>query len=129
MLAGIYAMTCEQGTTFVRNLEIERPDPSDPTGETFIPFDLSGYTARMQVRRTLESATPMVNLTSTVDGSGNGITMQPLGVANALKVYMTDELTSTIETSGVYDLEIINVAGEVSRVLQGQFNLNPEVTR
>lgn len=129
MLAGVYNLTCEQGATFIRNLEIERPDPSDPTGETFIPFDLSGYTARMQVRRTLESTTTMVNLTSTVDGSGNGITMQPLGVANAMKIYMTDELTATITTSGLYDLEIINAAGEVSRVLQGQFNLNPEVTR
>lgn len=129
MLAGVYNMTCEQGSTFIRNLEIERPDPSDPTGQTFIPFDLSGYEARMQVRRTMESSATMIDLTSEVDEDGNGITMQPLGEVHAMKIYMTDELTATISTSGVYDIEIINSIGEVSRVLQGQFTLNPEVTR
>lgn len=129
MLAGVYDMTCEQGSTFIRNLEIERPDPSDPTGQTFLPFDLSGYSARMQVRRTIESTTTMVSLTDTIDPDGNGITMQSLGIENAMKIYMTDELTATISTSGVYDIEIINAIGEVSRILRGNFNLIPEVTR
>lgn len=129
MLAGVYDMTCEQGSTFIRSLEIEQPDPADPTGQTFEPFDLTGYTARMQVRRTLESTTAMVNITSTPDVNGNGIFMQYAGVENAMRIYMNDEFTATITTSGVYDIEIINGAGEVSRVLQGKFTLSPEVTR
>lgn len=129
MLAGVYHMTCEQGSTFVRNLEIERPDPGDPTGTTFVPYTLAAHTARMQIRRTLENATPMVSLTSTPDAGGNGIVMQPLGVENAMRIYMTAQLTATITDSGVYDLEIVNSVGEVARVIQGQFNLSPEVTR
>jgi hypothetical protein len=128
MLAGAYNMVCEQGTTFVRDLALEYPDPGDPTGETFLPFDLTGYTARMQVRRTLESATTMLNLT-TVATNGSQIIMQPSGESNAMRIYVSDEATALITTDGVYDLEIENESGEVSRVIEGDFVLVPEVTR
>ncbi len=56
MRAGKYDITCEQGTTFIRTLAVLQPDlENDPTGETFEIMDLTGYTARMHVRRTLEN--------------------------------------------------------------------------
>lgn len=123
MLSGVYNITCEQGATFVRLIEIEYPDPTDP--ETYLDFDLSGFTARLQVRRTVESSTHFVNLTS---GNG-GIEMQPGGILNAMRIYMSDELTSTIPSDGVYDLEIESASGEVSRVIRGSFTLIAQVTR
>jgi hypothetical protein len=128
MRAGTYDMTCEQGSTFIRLLEIEMPDPADPTGQTFLPFDLTDYSARMQVRRTLESSTTMLNLTTT-SVNGSQIVMQPNNDSNALKIYISDEATALITSSGVYDLEIENNTGEVSRLIEGQFILIPEVTR
>jgi len=123
MLSGVYNITCEQGATFIRLIEIEYPDPSDPT--TYLPFDLTGYSARMQVRRTVDSSTPMVSLNS----SSGGIQMQYGGVENAMRIFMSDEQTSTITSDGVYDLEIESSGGVVSRVLRGTFLLSPEVTR
>ena len=126
MIAGIYNITVEQGSTFVRLLSIEQPDiTNDPTGETFIPFDLTGYTARMQIRRTIESDTAMISLTT----ENSGIDVIPETAVNEIKLLITAANTATLETSGVYDLEIIDNLGNVSKVVRGNMTLIPEVTK
>ena len=126
MLAGKYNILIEQGTTFYRLIDVMEPDILDPT--QFNPFDLTGYTARMQIRRTIDSSTPMLSLTSPTV-SGNGITVQD-GANNAISINITDTRTSSLTTSGVYDLEIIKTStGAVSRLLQGTVTLSREVTR
>jgi hypothetical protein len=127
MIAGIYNITCEQGSTFERILELEQPDlVTDPTGQTYEDFDITGFTARMQVRRTIESASAMVTLTT----ENLGLAINPTGdTVNLIKMFMSDAVTASIATSGVYDLEIISQEGFVSRVIRGSFNLIPEVTR
>lgn len=124
MISGIYNLYCEQGTTFSRLIEIEYPDPVDPT--IFFPFDLTGFSASLQVRRTVESSTSLISLNST---NGGGIEIQPNDVENALRIYMTATQTSSITSDGVYDLEIQDPNGSVSRVLRGTFTLSPQVTR
>lgn len=126
MIAGVYNITIEQGTTFYRLIDVMEPDVLDP--DEYDPFNLTGYTARMQIRRTLESTTPMVSLTSpTVNG--NGITVMD-GANNAISINMTDTTTSSLTTSGVYDLEIIKTStGAVSRLIQGTITLSLEVTK
>jgi hypothetical protein len=127
MIAGIYNITCEQGSSFLRVLEIEQPDlATDPTGNTYEPFDLSGYTARMQVRRTVESSSTLVELTT----QNLGLEINPNGEnPNMIVMRMASEVTASIETSGVYDLEIISNNGFVSKVIRGLFNLLHEVTK
>jgi len=127
MLAGNYNMTCQQGSTFSRTIEIEQPDlATDPSGQTFIPFDLSGYSARMQVRRTIDSSNFLLELTT---GNG-GLTINPVeGDTNKILIHASANVTASVSTSGVYDVEIISAQNVVSRVLQGTFNLSPEVTR
>ena len=126
MRAGNYNITCEQGSTFRRLLEIEQPDlAADPTGQTFGPFDLSGYTARMQVRRTIESSNFMLELTT----ENGGLTINPVDEINQIYIDVAASVTASVSQNGFYDLEIINGDGVVSRVLQGTFTLNPEVTR
>jgi hypothetical protein len=127
MLAGNYNMTCQQGSTFTRLIEIEQPDlTADPTGNTFEPFDLTGYTARMQVRRTIDSANFLLNLTT----ENGALTINPSEESNnQIYIDVSASVTASVSTSGVYDIEIISSTGTVSRVLQGVFNLSPEVTR
>ena len=74
MIAGVYNLTCEQGTTFSRLIEIEQPDlVNDPSGQTYIEYSLVGYQARMQVRRTVDAANYLVYLTS----ENNGLRVVP----------------------------------------------------
>jgi hypothetical protein len=44
------------------------------------------------------------------------------------EIVITDEKTTTLTTSGVYDIELES-GGEVTRVLQGKVRLSQEVTR
>lgn len=122
MLAGIYNIFCEQGSTFVRVFDIETPDTNTPP--TWTPLDLTGYTAKMHIRRLINDASEMLEL-STENGS---ITLQ--GNLGRIAIMITAEQTASLTSSGVYDLEIIGPSGTpVERVLKGQFTLDPEVTR
>lgn len=77
----------------------------------------------MQVRRTIESSTALISLTT----ENGGIVIEPED--GSLTVFMTDEQTSSITSSGVYDIELIDPVGNVSRIVQGDFRLSLEVTR
>jgi hypothetical protein len=124
MIAGNYNMLCQQGSSFGRVIALEQPrTPTEANPAEYEPYPLTNHTARMQVRRTIESTTPLIALT-TENGriSLNGVS----GLIN-LSISATD--TAALTSSGVYDLEIISSNGLVSRVIQGTFTLSPEVTR
>jgi hypothetical protein len=46
-----------------------------------------------------------------------------------IDIVITDEQTSTLTSSGVYDLEMESAGGEVDRILEGKMRLSAEVTR
>ena len=128
MLAGTYNMLTEQGSTLYRVLSLEYPDlVGDPSGETYLPWDLDGYTARMQVRRLIEDANYMIEITT----ENGGIDVEPLGEQGRIDLTMTAVQTAALDSDGVYDLEIIDTGstGTVSKVIKGTFTLIPEVTR
>jgi len=126
MIAGTYNMTIEQGSTFGRLISVEQPDlATDPTGATFEPFLLNGYTARMQIRRNVDSSTAMLSLTT----ENGGITINPGTEDNEIKLSITATNTALLTSDGVYDLEIIDPLGEVSKVIRGTVTVIPEVTR
>ena len=131
MIAGVYNITIEQGSTFGRLISVEQPDlTADPTGQTFENFNLAGFTARMHIRRTIDTASPMITLTT----ENGRIAINPNIAGNATKnndisLRITAAVTATITTSGVYDLEIISAGGTVSKVIRGDVTLIPEVTR
>ena len=131
MIAGVYNITIEQGSTFGRLISIEQPDlVADPTGQTFENFDLSGFTARMHIRRTIDTATPMITLTT--ENGRIAINPNIAGAPtrnNEISLMITAVDTAGITTSGVYDLEIISAGGTVSKVIRGDVTLIPEVTR
>jgi hypothetical protein len=115
-LGNTYNMTIDQGATF--ELRVTWKDPDG------VPINLSGYTARMQIRDTYSSATPLVSITS-----GSGITLG--GTAGTVDLLIPAETTSALNAplSGVYDLEIVNGGTVVTRLIQGTVTITAEVTR
>jgi hypothetical protein len=115
MIAGIYNITCEQGSTFARTFTIQNNDGT--------VYDLSGYAARMHIRRDYDSTTTMFIASST-----NGhISVSTL--FGEINVDISAAETATIVRDGVYDLEIYNPEGVVYKVVKGRFVLNKEVTK
>jgi hypothetical protein len=116
MIAGVYNLTIEQGATFRRTLTVK-----DSAG---LVVNLTGYTARMQIRPEIDSSTVMVSLTT----ANGGITLG--GALGTIALYLSDTTTSSMQFEGVYDLELIQTStGDVIRVLKGKVRLDPEVTR
>lgn len=115
MPAGLYNITAEQGATFTRTITWNNSAGS--------PINLSGYTARMQVRSDYGSASPILTLTT----ENSGIT---LGGALGTIILSASATTTAALVAGnyVYDLELVN-GSVVTRLLQGGFVINAEVTR
>lgn len=90
--------------------------------------DLTGYSARMQVRETQASTAVILSLTS-----GSGITLG--GTAGTIYLEASATTTagiaaqSTPKTAYAYDLELVSGAGYVTRLVEGNFFVDPEVTR
>ena len=111
MSAGSYIFTLEQGATLDRTVTVQ---------ESGSAMDLTGYTPRMQVRDTHDSSTVLLTVTCSVSNASGGI----------LRLQSTATTTSGIEEGiYVYDLEIESSTGVVTRLLQGNVTVTPEVTR
>lgn len=94
------------------------------SGNPATPVDLTGCTARMQVREKVESVSPLLSLTTENGGIALG------GVAGTVTINISAEATAALTwKSGVYDLEIEFADGFVRRLLQGSVSVSPEVTR
>jgi len=114
MTPGLVNFVCPQGSTFSRTLTYSLD---------LVPIDLSGYSARLQVRQAYYSELPIVSLVS-----GSGITMG--GSAGTIDILISAAITSEFPTgTHVYDLEIISSSNIVDRLIEGSFNVTPEVTR
>lgn len=115
-IAGTYNMTCNQGATLKRTITW-----TDPARNA---INLTGYTARMHVRTAANAASTVLELTT-----GNGrITLG--GTAGTVNLTVDANVTANLTPSlYVYDLEVISGAGEVTRLVEGNFNVKAEVTR
>lgn len=114
MLAGLLDIEIEQGATF--NLEFLYQDDSGT------PINLTGMTARMQLRRQYNSPDPLIILTT----ENGRITITPLLGKINLIINASD--TEDLTGSGVYDLEIVN-GSVVNRILEGSFKVCLEATK
>jgi hypothetical protein len=118
MAAATYNIKIEQGATFKLYILWKAK-------ETDVPIDLTGFEARMQVRRNYASAEPWMTLTS-VDGE---IVLG--GVDGTVEVTGSAAKTALVPNrDGVYDIELYRpIDGFVRRLLQGEAIVSPEVTR
>lgn len=86
--------------------------------------NLTGYTARMQIRPTAASATTTLSLTTENSRIALG------GTAGTITLSISATDTAAI-TAGryVYDLELVSAGGIVTRLLQGMVTVSANVTR
>jgi len=114
---GLLDLNCYQGANFDYTLTWQ-------TNGTAV--NLTGYTARMQVRESYDAGTAVVSLTS-----GTGITLGGTAgtIGLALSATATAALDGTPNTQYIYDLELVTGAGYVTRLVEGRFMVYPEVTR
>jgi LEA14-like dessication related protein len=115
-IAGTYNITCQQGATLKRTITWRNPNKT--------PINVTGYTARMHVRSTVDASTTALELTTensriTLGGALGTVTLN-------VNATTTANLTPAIY---VYDLELISGGGEVNRVIEGNFVVKAEVTR
>ena len=116
MMANRYDIQIKQGATFSLTATWK-----DSTGAA---INLTGYTARMQVRLTYDAATTILSLTS-----GSEITLG--GAAGTIDITVSATTTAglTAPWAGAYDLELVSGGGVVTRLLEGSAIVSPEVTR
>ena len=114
MVPGKYNMVCPQGATFIKQITYSASD---------VPVNLSGFTARMQIREKHTSTATIISLTS----PSNGIILG--GVLGTINITISATATSALVAKEyVYDLEIIT-GTTVTRLIEGKFIVTPEVTR
>lgn len=112
MAAANYDLTIDQGSTFVIDITIN---------ESGSVKDLTGYSARAQMRSTKTASDVAASFTCSIPVPSNGVVKMELPAT-----------TSSAMTAGLffYDLEI-HTAGDaiVKRLIEGKVTLNQEVTR
>ncbi|WP_344923150.1 hypothetical protein [Streptosporangium oxazolinicum] len=89
------------------------------------PLDLTGFTARSQIRPNHGRDTAVLHEMTTengsivIDGTAGKITLTIPGAVSSLWLWL----------QGVYDFELVDPDGEPERLLQGAAYVDPEVTR
>lgn len=113
-------LTIEQGATFMKRLTWT----TGPSVEAATPKDLTGYTARAQIRSRAGSPTILLAFTT----ENGGITLG--GTAGTIDFLATDEQTAALRaTRAHYDLEMVAPDGSVRRLTYGTVTIDPEVTK
>jgi tRNA threonylcarbamoyladenosine modification (KEOPS) complex Pcc1 subunit len=115
MAATTYDILIEQGATYSQSITYK---------DNGVAVNLTGYTARMQVRATLESASTLVELTT----ANSRIALGGTAGTITLTISATDTAGLTAGR-GVYDLELVSGSGIVTRLLQGVATISRNVTR
>lgn len=111
-------LTIYQGASFYKEWELR-----DKEGN---PIDMTGWSARMHIRRRKSSPDTMLELTTEngrlfinvqVDKTTYGIDLPP------------EDTETLTDKSGVYDLELVDLEGGVARVQEGIVTISLAVTR
>ena len=123
MPAAKYTLSIEQGTTI--NIDLLYKTSGSNT-----PVDLSGHSARMQIKSNYADNKPrtFLTLSSSLNADNTGLTLG--GTSGSINIYISAVSSSTLNfDSAFYDLEITTSTGEVTRLLEGPVKLSREVTR
>lgn len=111
-MAGTYNIVADQGATFNFNFTID----TDGT-----PWNLTGYTFAMMVKESTASTSAYLDLPT--DGT---VTMNSSG---QVSITVPAAKTTTIPAGRwYYDIELTAPNTTVTRILEGRFIVNPQVT-
>jgi len=109
-MSGKYNIVADQGATFNLNFTIATDG---------VALNLTGYTFAMQVRRSTNSSTTLLSLTSA--------TMTSIGtVAVTVSAATMNDVPAG---RWVYDIELTSSGGTVTRYLEGRFIVKAQVTQ
>jgi hypothetical protein len=116
-----YTLQAYQGQTWDDSIVVNQSDGT--------PTNLTGYSARMQIREEYSSSTTILELNAangrlTIPTPANGTIVFNVTAADMAAISLNYE-----PKAYVYDLEIYTGAGYVQRILQGVVLIWPEVTR
>lgn len=107
-----------KGSTFVKIIQWK-------TGIPQTAVNLTGCTARMQIRKAVNDTTVLDTLTTE---NGKIVIHEPSN--GKFKIVIPAAVSTAYTfTSSVYDLEIVFSDGTVTRVIEGCLTAAPEVTR
>lgn len=112
MPAGTYNITIDQGSDFAIQLTLSEDGSAK---------NLTGYSARSQMRKTKTSDTVSATFNCTITDEDNGVIKLELSSSDTVNL-----------SSGIYyyDLELFTANdANVVRLLEGQVSLTQEVTR
>ena len=130
MAAGKYSFIIEQGTTTTFEVVYK-----DSTG---VPVDLTGYTARMQVRPGIGSDLVYLTLSSSLSPCGTGLNMSGSNgttppTSGSIGIYISAASSSLLTFNQArYDLELASGSGNcavVTRLIEGNIKISKEITR
>jgi hypothetical protein len=120
----------EQGATYT--LAFQWCEPGADALTPGDPHDLTGFKARMQIRKKQGEA---VLASATTDNGkivlGRNRDGDDLGAASGwIRVELPDEDTDNLQTkTAKYDLEVEDAGGRVYRLLQGTVTVDPNITQ
>lgn len=117
MSAAQYDLVIEQGATWSQAVQWK-------TGSPATAVNLSGYTARMQLRSSVSASTAALSLTT--ENGRIALT------ANTGTITLSVSATDTAALAAgryVYDLELVSGGGLVTRLMEGVVTVSAEVTR
>lgn len=112
-MAAYVELFVDQGATFNNIINLT----DDITNAS---INVSGYTIASQMRRSYYSANATANITCTITNAAQG----------EIKMSMSANTTANIKAGRyLFDLKTIDLAGTVSRVLEGIITVTPATTR
>tara|TARA_B100000085_G_C18483721_1_gene488428 strand:- start:324 stop:662 length:339 start_codon:yes stop_codon:yes gene_type:complete len=111
-MAIVSNLVIDQGTTFQADIDV-----TDAAGDA---LNLTGYTAAGQMRKTYASTTA-TDFTASIQSASGG----------TVRISLSATQTTAIKAGRyVYDVEITKTStGEITRVIEGQIEVTPGVTR
>ena len=115
-MAKTYELLIDQGSTLSVLFTLK-----DEAGTA---LNLTGYEVRMQIRSSYTSSTVVLNLSTTL----GTILLDPL--LGKITITATAAVTAALPAKRyVYDIETVSPTGFVTRFVQGNVVVSPEVTR
>jgi hypothetical protein len=104
-------ITIDQGSDFSTQITVE-----DATG---YGANLTGYTIFGQIRKTYTSTNKVDFICSHVNAA-----------EGVIQIKLVNSVTNNMKPGRyVYDVEVVSSAGEITRVVEGQLEITPGVTR
>ena len=119
MAAGVLDLTIEQGVDFGMAMTIK--DANDT------PINITGYTFRGKIKESAQDSSPVEEFTFALTDPGNGVVTVSLTAAETAAITATGDVYDEY-TPYVYDIEMVDLSSKVTRLLNGEVTVSPEVT-